>query len=97
MHLTRIRRAINPVERTGLNAPDAVELAPEVAFAAGIKPSSGGNIPSLGIGYFFFPSGPNCFRYAVFDRYSEIPFGMTRLDRLQTFLGRAVWGVVFGL
>jgi hypothetical protein len=55
-------------------------LAPEVAFTARIKPSSGGNIPSLGIGYFFFPSDPNCFRYAVFDRYSEIPFGMTRLD-----------------
>jgi hypothetical protein len=53
---------------------------PEVAFTARIKPSSGGNIPSLGIGYFFFPSDPNCFRYAVFDRYSEIPFGMTRLD-----------------
>ena len=75
-----ILTAINPVERIGLNTPDAAELAPEVAFTARIKPSSGGNIPSLGIGYFFSPSDPNCFRFAVFDRYSEIPFGMTRLD-----------------
>src|ERR1700737_185546 len=74
-----ILTAISPVERIGLNTPDAAELAPEVAFTARIKPSSGGNIPNLGIGY-FFPSGPNCFRYAGFDRYSEIPFGMNRLD-----------------
>jgi hypothetical protein len=70
-----ILTAINPVERIGLNTPDAAELAPEVAFTARIKPSSGGNIPSLGIGYFFFPSDPNCFRYAVFDRYSKYRSG----------------------